>query len=143
MKCYGYKLYDVIYEKESKDYYLRVFIDSNNGITLNDCEKVNNAITDILDEMDLIKDMYFLEVSSCGLERILRKDWHLNEQIGKSVEVKLYRQFEKNKKYQGILKEFDNEKIVLEIDQNKIEIERKNISRIKTIYNWEDLERND
>ena len=62
----NYDLYDVIYTKEGKDYYLKIFIDSNYGISLNDCEKVNNAITDILDEKDYIKQQYFLEISSEG-----------------------------------------------------------------------------
>ena len=73
----GYKLYDVIYEKEAKDYYLRIFIDNENGISLEDCEKVNNAITEILDEKDYIKDQYFLEVSSPGIERILKNLYRL------------------------------------------------------------------
>ena len=60
----GYELYDVEYSKEGKDYYLRIFIENEKGITLNDCEAVNNAITDLLDDADYIKDQYFLEVSS-------------------------------------------------------------------------------
>jgi len=87
----GYSLYDVEYVKEGKEYYLRIYIDSENGISLNDCEKVNNAITDKLDEADYIKDQYFLEVSSCGLEQVLRKDKHLEAALGKEVEVKLYK----------------------------------------------------
>lgn len=134
----GYTLYDVIYEKEAKDFYLRIYIDSPNGITLDDCEKVNNAITDKLDEADYIKDMYFLEVSSCGLERILRKEKHLQEQIGKEIEVKLFTPVEKKKQYEGILKEFDSKKLVLQESENEVELERKNISQIKTIYHWEE-----
>ena len=134
----GYSLYDVIYEKEAKDYYLRVFIDSPNGIDLNDCEKVNDAITDKLDEADYIKDAYFLEVSSCGLERALRKDKHLEEQLDKEIEVRLFKAIDKKKQLQGILKEFDKEKLILQIQNKDIEIERKNISQAKTIYNWEE-----
>ncbi len=59
----GYQVYDVIYEKEGKDNYLRIFLDGDN-ISIQDCEKVNNGITDILDEKDFIKSQYFLEVSS-------------------------------------------------------------------------------
>ena len=134
----GYSLYDVIYEKEAKDYYLRVFIDSPKGIDLNDCEKVNDAITDKLDEADYIKDAYFLEVSSCGLERFLRKDKHLQEQIGNEIEVKLYKAIDKQKSLQGILKNFDNDKLTLQVEKTNIEIERKNISQAKTVYNWEE-----
>lgn len=60
----GYELYDVEYVKEGKDYFLRIYIDSNKGISLDDCEKVNNEITDLLDSADYIKEQYFLEVSS-------------------------------------------------------------------------------
>ena len=60
----GYELYDVEYTKEGKEYYLRIYIDSENGISLDDCEKVNNEITDLLDKADYIKEQYFLEVSS-------------------------------------------------------------------------------
>ncbi len=133
----GYELYDVEYVKEGKDYYLRIFIDSPNGIDLNDCEKVNNEITDLLDEADYIKDAYFLEVSSPGIERVLKKDKHLQANIGTEVNVKLFKKDELGKKeYKGILKDFDKEKIVLEIEEKNIEIERKNISQIKTVYNW-------
>lgn len=134
----GYELYDVVYEKEGKDFYLRIYIDSANGISLEDCEKVNNAISDKLDEADYIKEMYFLEVSSCGLERILRKEKHLQEQIDKEIEVKLYQPIEKKKQYKGILKEFNSEKLVLQTEEKTIELARKNISQIKTIYHWEE-----
>ena len=96
----GYELYDVEYAKEGKNYFLRIFIDSPNGIDLNDCEKVSNEINEILDEADYIKEQYFLEVSSQGIERILKKDKHLKQNIGKEVEIKLFKKDEKaNKQY--------------------------------------------
>lgn len=125
----GYKLYDVEYSKEGKDYFLRIFIDKDNGIDLNDCEKVNDAISDILDEANYIKEQYFLEVSSPGIERILRKDKHLEENIGEEINIRLFKKDENGlKEYQGILKNFDNEFIEL---QDNVKIERKNISQIK------------
>ena len=93
----GYELYDVVYEKEAQDYYLRIFIDKPEGISLEDCEKVNDAINDMLDEANYIKDQYFLEVSSPGIERVLRKDKHLEQNILKEVEIKLFRPIEKQK----------------------------------------------
>ena len=130
----GYKLYDVEYSKEGKDYFLRIFIDKDNGIDLNDCEKVNDAISDILDGANYIKEQYFLEVSSPGIERILRKDKHLEENIGEEINIRLFKKDENGlKEYQGILKNFDNEFIEL---QDNVKIERKNISQIKTVYNW-------
>lgn len=133
----GYELYDVEYVKEGKDYYLRIFIDSPNGIDLNDCEKVNNEINDLLDEADYIKEAYFLEVSSPGVERVLKKDKHLEANIGTEVNVKLFKKDDSGKKeYKGILKNFDKEKITIETEGKNIDIERKNISQIKTVYNW-------
>ena len=133
----GYELYDVEYAKEGKNYFLRIFIDNEKGIDLNDCEKVNDAITDILDEENYIKEQYFLEVSSPGIERVLRKDKHLKQNIGEQINVKLFKKDENGQKeYFGHLKEFDDFKIVIEQDEEEIQIERKNISQIKTVYNW-------
>ena len=88
----GYSLYDVQYVKEGQDYYLRIFIEKPNGsIDLNDCEKVNDGINDLLDKADYIKEQYFLEVSSTGIEKVLRRDEHLEQNIGKNVEVKLFK----------------------------------------------------
>ena len=130
----GYELYDVEYSKEGKDYFLRIFIDKDLGIDLNDCEKVNDAISDILDEANYIKEQYFLEVSSPGIERVLRKDRHLEQNIGEEISIKLFKKDENGlKEYQGILKQFDNDYIELE---ENIKIERKNISQIKKVYNW-------
>ena len=132
----GYELYDVEYAKEGKEYFLRIFIDKPEGIDLNDCEKVNNSINDLLDEADYIKEQYFLEVSSPGIERILKKDKHLQANIGNLVEVKLFKPIEKQKVIQGILKNFNKENLIIESNEKNIEIERKNISVIKTLYEW-------
>lgn len=133
----GYKLYDVEYTKEGKNYFLRIFIDSEKGIDLNDCEKVNNAITDILDEENYTKEQYFLEVSSPGIERILRKDIHLQQNIGQLINVRLFKKDERGiKEYLGKLIGFDESNIEIEQEENKIQIERKNIAQIKTVYNW-------
>lgn len=133
----GYELYDVEYTKEGKNYFLRIFIDKPEGIDLQDCEKVNDAINDLLDEADYIKEQYFLEVSSPGIERILRKEKHLEQNIGKEIQIKLFQKDRNQKKeYRGILKEFNAEKIIIQNEADKIEMERKNIAQIKTIYNW-------
>ena len=111
----GYKLYDVQYAKEGKDYFLRIFIDKENGIDLNDCEKVNDLINPILDEADYIKEQYFLEVSSPGIERVLRKEWQLKKYIGERVQINLFKKDENGfKEYIGILKQIMLGKIVWE-----------------------------
>ena len=132
----GYNLYDVQYSKEGKDYFLRVFIDKQEGIDLTDCEKVSNEINPLLDEADYIKEMYFLEVSSPGIERVLRKEKHFEEAQGKEIEIKLFKPIEKQKEYIGILQKWDENTIYLQIEDNKIQIERKNISLMKLKFNW-------
>ena len=130
----GYEVYDVEYVKEGKNYFLRIYIDNPKGIDLNDCEKVNNEIMDLLDEADYIKEQYFLEISSPGIEKILRKDKHLKNNIGTEINIKLFKKDENGKKeYQGILKDFNEDYIIID----NINIERKNIAQIKTIYNWD------
>ena len=130
----GYEVYDVEYVKEGKNYFLRIYIDNPKGIDLNDCEKVNNEIMDLLDEADYIKEQYFLEISSPGIEKILRKDKHLKNNIGTEINIKLFKKDENGKKeHQGILKDFNEDYIIID----NINIERKNIAQIKTIYNWD------
>ena len=132
----GYKLYDVEYAKEGKDYFLRIFIDKKEGIDLNDCEKVSNEINGILDEVDYIKEQYFLEVSSPGIERKLRRDEHLQQNISQNVEIKLFKKDNNGKKeYIGKLKSFNKDEITIEVE-SEITIERKNIAQIKTVYEW-------
>ena len=134
----GYKLYDVEYVKEGKSYFLRIFIDNEKGIDLNDCEKVNNEIIDMLDEADYIKDAYFLEISSPGIERKLRKEEHLEQNLKQKVSVKLFKKDENgNKQYEGILKSYDKENIIIDENTKEIKIERKNVSVINTVYDWE------
>ena len=134
----GYRVYDVMYVKEGKDNFLRIFIDNDKGISLDDCEKVNDAITDMLDEADLIKDLYFLEISSPGVERNIRKDKHFEESTGKEVNIKLFKPLEnKEKEITGILKDFDKETVKIETDKNEeITIPRNNISSIKWAFKW-------
>ena len=134
----GYKLYDVQYAKEGKDYFLRVFIDkTDKSIDLNDCEKVSDVINPLLDKEDIIKEMYFLEVSSPGIERVLRKEKHFEENIGKEVEINLFKPLNNKKEYIGILNKWDKNNIYIETEKIEITIERKNISLMKLKFNWD------
>ena len=131
----GYELYDVLYLKEGKNYILRIVIDNENGISLEDCEKVNNEITDLLDEADYIKEQYFLEVSSPGIERLLRKDWQLKKNIDNKVQISLFKKDENGfKEYIGILKQVDDDYLKIIQENNEYMVQRKNISQVKTIY---------
>lgn len=133
----GYQLYDVEYAKEGKEHFLRVFIDKTEGIGLEDCETVSNAINPILDEEDYIKEQYFLEVSSPGVERRLRTSKHFEENIGKQIEVRLFKPIDGKKIYVGTLESFSHDSIILK-EEKEIEIPAKNISMVKTVYNWDE-----
>lgn len=137
----GYILYDVQYAKEGQNYFLRVFIEKNDGaIDLNDCEKVNDGINDLLDTADYIKEQYFLEVSSTGVEKVLRKDKHLKDNIGNEVEIKLFKPINKQKEFIGILEDFSENEITLKLENDEnINIDRKDISLIKTTFNWDEI----
>lgn len=137
IEALGYQLYDVQYAKEGKDYFLRIYIESpEKAITLEDCEKVNNEIEEMLDVADYIKEQYFLEVSSTGVEKIIRKEKHLRENLNQIIDVKLFKPVNNSKEFIGILKKFDDETIYLSVNGETIELERKNISLIKKYYDW-------
>ena len=109
----GVEIYDVEYVKEGSDYYLRAYIDKEEGVSIVDCENVSRALSDALDREDFIPDAYILEVSSPGLGRALKKDRHLARSIGQEVEIKLYKPLEGTKEYAGVLKAFDEASIVI------------------------------
>lgn len=132
----GYTLYDVQYAKEGKDYFLRIFIDKQEGIDLNDCEKVNDLVNPLLDDADYIKEQYFLEVSSPGVEKVLRKNKHLEENIGNEINVKLFKLENGKKEFDGILTSFNDKNVTIKVENEEITLERKNISTMKLKYNW-------
>ena len=113
-----------------------MFIDKKEGISLEDCEKVNNAITDLLDDANYIKQQYFLEVSSPGVERILRKDKHLKDNIGEKIEIKLFKPINKKKEIIGILEQINEKAIIVISDNEEQEILRQDIAQIKKAYEW-------
>lgn len=130
----GYILYDVQYIKEGKDYYLRITIDKNGGISIEDCENVNNAIDNPLDIADIIQDSYILEVSSPGIERVLRKHWHFEKQLGNTISVKLFKAVNKVKEFNGILREYNEENLKLEIDGELVTFDMKDVAVAKTVF---------
>lgn len=137
----GYELYDVEYLKEGQDWYLRLYIDNENGIDLDDCEKVSNAVGEELDRVDPIEAAYLLEVSSCGLERRLRELKHFKAALNQNVEIKLYKAINKNKVFSGILKEVADAEITICTEEGTNEsISFDNISNAKILYNWEESE---
>ena len=132
-----FELVDVEYVKEAGNNYLRIYIDKEGGITVNDCELVSRQLGDLLDEEDFISSAYILEVSSPGLGRPLKKEKDFARSIQKEVEIKLYKQINKQKEYTGILVDYDKDKIVLELDEDEtIEIPRDLIALIRLAFDF-------
>ena len=116
----NYEIYHIEYVKENGEYYLRIYIDKDGGITLTDCEKLSRRVSDIMDEEDPISEAYFLEVSSPGLNRGLFTEEHYKKQIGKEVLIRFVKSFEGRKNVKGLLKEVNEDSIVVEIEENNM-----------------------
>ena len=112
----NYEIYHIEYVKENGDYYLRIYIDKDGGIALSDCEALSRRVSDVMDEMDPIKDAYFLEVSSPGLNRTLFTDDHFKKQIGKEIMVRFTKSLNGRKNIKGILKEVNDDSVIIETD---------------------------
>ncbi|GAA0862599.1 Ribosome maturation factor RimP [uncultured Clostridium sp.] len=126
------EIVDVEYVKEAGEYYLRIFIDKDGGVSLNDCEVITRAINPILDEKDPIKENYFLEVSSPGLDRPLKKEKDFIRYAGRDVEVKLYKPINGLKHFEAQLVELVDNKIVkLIVDNEEMEFDKKDIALIR------------
>ena len=109
----GVELVDVEYVKE-KDWYLRVFIDKPEGIGIEDCQALSEKLETRLDEQDVVPEAYMLEVSSPGLDRVLKKPRDFERERGKAVEVSLYEPIDGEKRIVGTLESFDGEALILE-----------------------------
>lgn len=128
----GFELVDVEYVKEAGEYYLRVYIDKEGGISLNECEVVSRALSEILDEKDPIKENYFLEVSSPGLDRPLKKEKDFIRYQGRDVEIKLYKPMNGTKQLEGELVGLTEDKnIKVIIDNEEVEFNKKDVALIR------------
>lgn len=124
------ELYHIEYVKESGENYLRIYIDSPNGISLDDCEKVSRPVSDMLDIEEPINGPYYLEVSSPGIERILYTDSHLSKYIGSEVQIKLLKLLDGKKMYEGTLKDHNSQEVIIASENENFSIPK---NKIKTI----------
>ena len=129
----GYSIWDVTYSKIGADYHLEITIDSEQGINIDDCERVHRAIDPILDECDPIEVFYYLEVSSPGVERELRTEEHITLSIGEKVEAKLFAAKDGKKSIVGILVGYEDGEVVIDSD-GEVRIPRSEISKLTTVY---------
>lgn len=130
------ELFDVDYIKEGQDWYLRVYIDKEGGVTIDDCQAVSRAFNEILDKENYITDQYIFEVSSPGLTRPLKKEKDYDRSIGKLVDISLYKAIDKMKYLTGILKSYTAKELTIEDESSSDEltIERSNIAGIRLAY---------
>ena len=135
----GYTLWDVEYVKEGAFFYLRFTIDHENGIDIEDCEKVHRRIEPVIDEADPIENFYYLEVSSPGIERILRTDEHFAWAVGEKIVLKLFTALDGKKELYGKLLAFEEDKLVLEIGEETVSIEKSAVSRATLYYDFDNI----
>ena len=112
----NYNIYHIEYVKENGEYYLRIYIEKDGGITLSDCEALSRRVSDVMDEKDPITEAYFLEVSSPGLNRTLFTEEHYNRFVGREVMVRFTKALDGKKNVKGILKEVNEDNIVVEAE---------------------------
>lgn len=124
-------LVDVEYVKEGPNYYLRIYIDKEGGVNIKDCQTTSRAIEKVLDEKDFIKEAYNLEVSSPGLDRILKKDKEFKYFNGRLVDVKLYKAVDGEKHYTGTLVNKTDEMLYIEDEGTAMEFEMKNVAVVR------------
>lgn len=129
----NYELVDVEYVKEVGTWYLRIYIDKETGVTIDDCEIVSKALDVKLEKDDPIIEPYILEVSSPGLDRPLKKDKDFNRSMGKPVELKLYKAIDNVKEFEGQLVSYDSETVTLQIDEENMTFNRKDIAIIRLV----------
>lgn len=130
MEQHQLELVDVEFVKEAGTWFLRAYIDKPGGVTIDDCEVVSRALSDLLDEEDFIEETYILEVSSPGLGRPLKKDKDFERSLGEEVELKLYKPLDKQKEFTGYLKSYDEKNIVVDIEGEDFTFARKDIANI-------------
>lgn len=129
----GYELVDVEFVKEGPNWYLRIFIDKEGGVTIDDCEAVSKTLEKIFDEKDPIEQAYFLEISSPGIDRPLKKKEDFIKYNGEMVDVKLYKPYEGSKEYTGKLVGYDENDgtVTIAVDDKNIAFTKKEIAGIR------------
>ncbi|MBP3919555.1 MAG: ribosome maturation factor RimP [Clostridia bacterium] len=137
----GYVIWDVEFVREGSEWYLRITIDSDNGISIDDCERLHRAIDAPLDEADPIEQAYHLEVSSPGIERVLKYPWHFSVFVGEDIAVKLYAPLPEAgnvKQLRGILEAYDEDEDVLHLrtGETRIDLPRAKAAAVHAAFDF-------
>lgn len=132
----NFELVDIEYKKEGPDWYLRVYIDKEGGITIDDCQSVSEELSDLLDDADPIEQSYIFEVSSPGIDRPLKTDRDYEKNDGKPIEIKLFSPMNGKKVLEGILKGHTADEVEIESDGKVLRIDRSSIALIKPLIKF-------
>ncbi len=131
VQAHGCSLWDVEYVREGSERYLRVYIDKEGGIDIDDCEKIHRALDPILDEADPIAESYHFEVCSAGLERALKRPGDFQRFLGSPVTVKLYRPRNGLKELPGILRGYEEGRVILEAGKETVTFEKSEVALVR------------
>ena len=128
---FGLQLWDVEYVREGPEYFLRLYIDKEGGVDIDDCEAVSRAVDPILDEKDPIPGSYHFEVCSAGLERVLKRPGDFQRFLGSPITVKLYRPRNGLKEIPCVLKAYDEGKLTVEVGKETITFEKSEVAQVR------------
>lgn len=131
VEAQGCELWDVEYVREGSEYFLRLYLDKEGGVDINDCEAVSRAVDPILDEKDPIPGSYHFEVCSAGLERVLKRPGDFQQFLGSPITVKLYRPRNGLKEIPCVLKEYDAGKLTVEAGKETITFEKSEVAQVR------------
>lgn len=132
----NFELVEIEYKKEGPDWYLRVYIDKEGGITIDDCQSVSEELSDLLDDEDPIEQSYIFEVSSPGVDRPIKTDRDYEKNDGKPIEIKLFSPLDGKKVFEGILKGHTADEVEIESDGKVLHIGRSSIALIRPLIKF-------
>lgn len=133
---YNFELVEIEFKKEGPDWFLRVYIDKEGGITIDDCQSVSEELSDLLDEADPIEQSYIFEVSSPGIDRPLKTERDYRKNNGRPIEIKLFSPMDGKKVIEGTLKGHTDTTVEIEVDGKGINIEKDSIAVIKPLIKF-------
>ena len=136
VESFGCELWDVEYVREGSERYLRLYIDKDGGIDIDDCEKIHRAMDPILDEKDPIAESYHFEVCSAGLERPLKRPSDFERFMGSPILVKLYRPRNGLKEIPGFLRGYADGRVTLEAGKETIIFEKSEVALVRLRVEW-------
>lgn len=133
---HGVYIYNTEYKKEGSEYFLRLFIDKDGGVTIEDCENVSREISPLLDDLTFIKEAYIFEVSSPGIDRALTRDWHFEKVMGEEIEIKLFAPLDGKKEISGVLTGYSDGIITVLENDKKITIEKSKAASVRLAFKF-------